>query len=271
MQMLCSFVLLYCLRKNGFISFVAEGSHAIDPNARGLVPIETLKKTLPLSVTYLLYMVVGMASIRGVSVPMYTALRRTTVAFTMVMEYFIAGQRHSASILGSVCIIVLGALIAGTNDLSFDARGYLIVFLSNLTTAVYLATISRLGKSTGLNSFGLMWCNGVLCAPVLLLWTALSGELKLALSFNDLTSLGFQSVMAMSCLMAFCLNYTIFLNTSLNSALTQTMCGNLKDLGTITLGGLLFGGLQLNFLNATGQLLGFIGSAFYAYCKLRGK
>lgn len=29
-------------------------------------------------------------------------------------------------------------------------------------------------------------------------------------------------------MMAFCLNYTIFLNTSLNSPLTQTMCGNLK-------------------------------------------
>lgn len=37
-----------------------------------------------------------------------------------------------------------------------------------------------------------------------------------------------QIVIALSCMMAFCLNYTIFLNTTLNSALTQTMCGNLK-------------------------------------------
>lgn len=37
-----------------------------------------------------------------------------------------------------------------------------------------------------------------------------------------------QAVIGMSCILAFCLNYTIFLNTSLNSALTQTMCGNLK-------------------------------------------
>ena len=34
--------------------------------------------------------------------------------------------------------------------------------------------------------------------------------------------------MLMSCILAFALNYTIFLNTSLNSPLTQTMCGNLK-------------------------------------------
>lgn len=44
-----------------------------------------------------------------------------------------------------------------------------------------------------------------------------------------------QIVTVLSCLMAFCLNYTIFLNTTLNSALTQTMCGNLKVCITITL------------------------------------
>lgn len=37
-----------------------------------------------------------------------------------------------------------------------------------------------------------------------------------------------QFCVVLSCMMAFCLNYTIFLNTTLNSALTQTMCGNLK-------------------------------------------
>ena len=41
----------------------------------------------------------GMASIRGVNVPMYTALRRTTVAFTMAAERLLAGQRHSAPVV----------------------------------------------------------------------------------------------------------------------------------------------------------------------------
>lgn len=37
-----------------------------------------------------------------------------------------------------------------------------------------------------------------------------------------------QAVLLMSCILAFFLNYSIFLNTTLNSALTQTICGNLK-------------------------------------------
>ncbi|KAK8952952.1 hypothetical protein KSP40_PGU015707 [Platanthera guangdongensis] len=54
-----------------------------------------------------------------------------------------------------------------------------------------------------------------------------------------------RAVMICSCILAFALNYSIFLNTTLNSAVTQTICGNLKDLFTITLGWLLFGGLPL--------------------------
>jgi solute carrier family 35 len=44
-------------------------------------------------------------------------------------------------------LVVVGAFIAGPLDLSFDARGYTIVFVANITTAVYLATINRIGNA----------------------------------------------------------------------------------------------------------------------------
>jgi hypothetical protein len=47
----------------------------------------------------------------------------------------------------SVALIVFGAFVAGARDLSFDARGYAIVFVANITTAVYLATINRIGNA----------------------------------------------------------------------------------------------------------------------------
>lgn len=50
-------------------------------------------------------------------------------------------------------MIVLGACVASVRDLSFSSYGYLTVFLSNFTTAVYLATIARLG-------------GGGVCAPM---------------------------------------------------------------------------------------------------------
>ncbi|KAH7574391.1 hypothetical protein JRO89_XS03G0290600 [Xanthoceras sorbifolium] len=186
----------------------------------------------------------------------------------------------------SVGIIILGALIAGARDLSFDAYGYAVVFTANICTAIYLASIARIGKSSGLNSFGLMWCNGIICAPILLLWTSVRGDLEVTMNFPLLFYPGFQVVMLFSCILAFLINYYVFLNTALNSALTQTICGNLKDLFTIGIGWLLFGGLPFDLsvlhnvstnaafcfqLNVVGQSLGFLGSCLYAYCKFQGK
>lgn len=45
----------------------------------------------------------------------------------------------------SVGIIILGAFVAGARDLSFDYYGYAIVFVANICTAIYLASIARIG------------------------------------------------------------------------------------------------------------------------------
>jgi drug/metabolite transporter (DMT)-like permease len=144
MQMILSTVVLYVLRKLNLIKFSddsADGKTAV----KHFVPVRVLRQISPLSIAYLFYMVVGMASIRGVNVPMYTTLRRTTVFFTIIMEFLLVGQKHSNPIIASVAIIVLGAFVAGSRDLSFELEGYSTVLLSNITTAIYLATIARLG------------------------------------------------------------------------------------------------------------------------------
>ncbi|WVY89547.1 hypothetical protein V8G54_035061, partial [Vigna mungo] len=251
LQMVCSCCFLYLLKRWRMISFSANESLLISDTSTKFVSVKTLKHTLPLSGAYLFYMLVTMESVRGVNVPMYTTLRRTTVVFTMLVEFALVGQRYTRSVilrLGicylhllclkvsyvrcpaviSVGLIVFGAFVAGARDFSFDAYGYAVVFMSNIATAIYLATISRIGKTSGLNSFGLMWCNGIICGPVLLIWTFVRGDLKISINFPYLFSPGFMVILLFSCILAFFLNYCIFLNTTLNSAVTQTICGNLK-------------------------------------------
>ncbi|KDO61764.1 hypothetical protein CISIN_1g018814mg [Citrus sinensis] len=191
LQMISSCSFLYFLRRWKIINFTMGDSLMTSDSSSTFVPLKTLMHTLPLAVAYLLYMVVSVESVRGVNVPMYTTLRRTTVAFTMIMEYFLAGQKYTPPVVGSVGLIILGAFVAGARDLSFDFFGYAVVFLANITTAIYLATIARIGKSSGLNSFGLMWCNGVICGPLLLLWTFLRGDLETTINFPYLLSPGF--------------------------------------------------------------------------------
>ncbi|KAG5226075.1 UDP-N-acetylglucosamine transporter [Salix suchowensis] len=273
-QMLCSCLFLYVLKSWKIISFTTsepQNPQNMSNNPARFVSFKTLLHSLPLALSYLLYMLITMESVRAINVPMYTTLRRTTVAFTMIVEYLLTGQKHSLRVVGSVGIIILGAFVAGARDLSFDAYGYAVVFVANICTAVYLASIARIGKSSGLNSFGLMWCNGIICGPILLFWTSIRGDLEAIRNFPFLLSPGFQVVMLLSCIMAFLINYFVFMNTTLNSALTQTICGNLKDLFTIGFGWILFGGLPFDLLNVVGQSLGFFGSCLYAYYKLKGQ
>ncbi|KAJ1410940.1 Sugar phosphate transporter domain [Sesbania bispinosa] len=261
--------------------FTAGEAVIIADNSKKFVPLKTLKHTFPLAGAYLLYMLVTMESVRGVNVPMYTTLRRTTVVFTMLVEYMLVGQRYTPPVIFSVGLIVFGAFVAGARDLSFDAYGYAIVFLSNITTAIYLATISRVGcihilffslsikhTHTQRKFYTFSFIINLQFLIYLVLWSF--SQAKLA-GLIALVLCGAMVVMLFSCIIAFFLNYSIFLNTTLNSALTQTICGNMKDLFTIGFGWIIFGGLPFDFWNVIGQLLGFAGSGLYAYYKLIGK
>lgn len=62
----------------------------------------------------------------------------------------------------SVALIVFGAFIAGARDLSYDAYGYAIVILANLTTALYLTTIARIGNNPIRISFSCLLICGLI-------------------------------------------------------------------------------------------------------------
>ncbi|KAK4375609.1 hypothetical protein RND71_006286 [Anisodus tanguticus] len=143
---------------------------------------------------------VSMESIRGISVPMYTTLRRTKVVFTVMAEYFLARKKYSSQV---VAWYNMYANFATLDSIQWRFRSYE----------------------------------------------------------------KFPAVIFLSCALAFLLNYCVFLNTTINSALTQTVCGNLKDLFTVGFGWIVFRELPFDLLNIVGQCLSFLGSCLYAYCK----
>ncbi|XP_008795868.1 UDP-N-acetylglucosamine transporter UGNT1 isoform X2 [Phoenix dactylifera] len=183
-------------------------------------------------------MLASMESVRGISVPMYTTLRRTTVVFTMVMEYLLTRQTYTPSIVASIDM----ALLFG-----------IFVFQGNLMDSIALVSCGVMESYVHhFYEFGHLF----------------SGGLERTIIFPHLYSPGFLVVLLLSCIMAFLLNYTVFLNTTVNSALTQTVCDNLKHFRIFSQW---FRGLPYDPLNVIGQCLGFLGSGLYAYCKLNGK
>ena len=69
----------------------------------------------------------------------------------------------------------------------------------------------------------------MICGPILAIWAILNGDLGRTMNFPRMFETWFQLSCWLHALLAFFLNYTIFFKTIMNSCLSQTMCGNLKD------------------------------------------
>jgi hypothetical protein len=95
-----------------------------------------------------------------------------------------------------------------------------------------------------------------------------TGETRAALSSPHWGSFGFLLSLFASSVLAFVLNYAIFWNTAVNSALTQTVSGQAKDIVVVALGFVLFTDAHVEAKNIMGVMLGFAGSIVYACSKI---
>nr|DAD45598.1 TPA_asm: hypothetical protein HUJ06_003828 [Nelumbo nucifera] len=105
----------------------------------------TAKKLFPVSFFYNANVAFALASLKGVNIPMYIALKRLTPLGVLVAGFFSGKGRPSIQVSLSVIIIAAGVIIAALGDFSFDLFGY-----SMALTSVFLDHVP--GTS------GEIWC-----------------------------------------------------------------------------------------------------------------
>ena len=86
--------------------------------------LKTVWQVAPLSFVFIAYVVISLMALERVNIPMFTALRRLTICFVMVEEYFLLDKTSSVDITRSVYVMLLGAAIAAWKDLTFDPVSY---------------------------------------------------------------------------------------------------------------------------------------------------
>jgi hypothetical protein len=206
-----------------------------------------------------------------VNVPMFTALRRVTIVFIMVEEYFLLGITPSRAVVQTVMVMCLGAAIAGWNDLTFDPVSYFYLFLTNLFTSLYTVYINVTKKETNLGVFAMMYYNSVTTMPALALLAWSTGDLHRAFTFKYMHDVGFQVNFQASVFLAFFLNVATFYCTTLNSARSQNVVGQLKNFVAFLVGLVLFNDYVYDHMNFVGLLVGFSGGVWYSYVTYQEK
>jgi len=225
----------------------------------------TAKLTAPLAFFFLGMVFSGLMPLYYVNVPMYGALRRITTFLVIIGERLFLSKTTPTDEVLSVVFMVFGASIAGLGDWSFSGIGYALVLLNCVITALYLVYIAKTAAETKLNTFGLMYYNNLLSIPFVMVCVYFfeSDVINFPLMYNP----GFLICFIMSSIQAFLLNYFIFLCSTINSPLTTSITGQLKNILTTIFGLFLFHDVTITTLLMSGLLVSTIASIWYAYIK----
>uniref|UniRef100_A0A5B7AWR8 Sugar phosphate transporter domain-containing protein n=2 Tax=Davidia involucrata TaxID=16924 RepID=A0A5B7AWR8_DAVIN len=240
--------------------------------AKGL-NMETAKKLILVSLFYNANVAFSLASLKGVNIPMYIAIKRLTPLAVLIAGFFSGKGKPTTQVTLSVILTAAGVIIAALGDFSFDLFGYSMALTSVFFQTMYLVLVEKSGAEDGLSSVEIMFYNSFLSLPFLLFIIIATGEFpnSLSLLFAKSTSLSFLVILLVSLVMGIVLNYTMFLCTIVNSALTTTIVGVLKGVGSTTLGFVLLGGVQVHALNVTGLIINTAGGVWYSYAKYQQK
>lgn len=260
LQQLATTLLIYFARVMGYV------------NAKEL-NLVTAKKLFPVSLFYNANVAFALASLKGVNIPMYIALKRLTPLAVLVAGFFSGKGKPPTQVSLSVLFTAFGVIIAALGDFSFDLFGYTMALTSVFFQTMYLVLVEKSGAEDGLSSVELMFYNGYLSLPFLLFLIIATGEFPncVYLLFDKAISFSFLMVLILSLVMGIVLNFTMFLCTIVNSALTTTIVGVLKGVGSTTLGFILLGGVQVHALNVTGLVINTAGGVWYSYAKYQQK
>lgn len=258
-QMLAGIVVLFTCRKLKLVSFQN-------------LTRDTPRKIFPLPLIYLGNMMFGLGGTQALSLPMFAALRRFSILMTMLLELKILGLRPSFPVQISVYSMIGGALIAASDDLSFNVEGYTYVMITNTLTALNGVMVKKKLDSLDMGKFGLMFYNSLFMFLPALVGTWAMGDLHRSfVEFNEWSNPMFVLQFTLSCVMGFVLSYSTILCTQHNSALTTTIVGCLKNICVTYLGMFIGGDYVFSWLNCIGINISVVGSLLYTYVTFRRK
>ena len=167
-----------------------------------------------------------------VNIPMSVSLRKLLTGMTFVYQYFFKKKKISNLNILEVILLTAGAILTGLDDYSTDIKGYIAVFLKNMTGLINLEVSENFKKKNGVTNLKLLIYNSFLVIPILLVTIFVSGEysrLKLYLNSEHnfyYYRLGIQ--LFFSCVIELTTNASFFMSNEKNSSLFTQLLSDTK-------------------------------------------
>ena len=132
---------------------------------------------LPLNILFIGMLATGFLSLVYNNVPMVTVFKNLTNVVTITGDVLLFKVNVSWLTLLSVGIMVLGAVLAGANDLEFSWIGYICMGCNCIFTAGYVLYMRFAATNINLPKFGMVYYNNLLSVMLLAPLIVVMGEI----------------------------------------------------------------------------------------------
>lgn len=219
---------------------------------------------LKICVLNILNIFFGLSGSATVNVAMFSALRRISIIMILIGQWGLLEKKPSCGVFISVIFMILGALVAASDDLSFNIGGYLYVTLNNILTAACQIETKRAILDKWTKTSILFWTSFLT-----LLIFGLQILYYNSVSFRAWENPGFRVAFFFSICLGFIINWSASWTIEMNDALTLSVAGSTKSaiLGLIVCIGIFDNTYIFSWMNFIGLQISAISSLCYIYAK----
>lgn len=243
------------------MTFISVTTYAV---ARPELSPSLFKSLAPLATINVLNVICGLIGTGGLNVPMFIALRRFTLLFTILLERFWLKKTHDLPTLSAMGIMIGGAFIAALTDLSFSPYGYGAVLCNDLLTSLYLIMVKNAPATRNLTTTRMLFYNSTMSIPLLILAMYSRNEIGRLAQAPQLHSPEFLFILFLASALGLSINHSTFICTRINEPLMTSVAGNLKNAVMTIIGALAFPDFAFDPANSLGLGLSMTGAIWYA-------
>ena len=233
----------------------------------GKVSVTVLWEVLPLSLIFFGNTLTGLGATKKLNMPLFVLLRRFSIVMTLCLEVWLLNKRFPPSVVVAVSLMVLGALITSSYDLSYDMSGVVMILLNDAFTALQGVVLRKKMDQHTIGTHGIMFYNNAFSFPLAAGIVLLNPpEVRALVEFPHWGNIVFLLCFISTGVMGFVINYFYYLCTKCNSPLTTTVIGAGKNIATSYLG-MIFKDYQYSHFGFVGVNVSVIGSLLYNYAE----
>jgi len=257
--------MLACLFLSAFVIHVLKLVPAVEVNSA-----DRFRRIAPFAAVFIVNIVLGNYSLDYVPVSFMQTIKSSVPAFTYLLQNLLGYKKFDFETGGALVPVVTGVMLATWTEVNFNWPGFLCALIASVTTAIQsIVSGVLLSGSLKMDPINLVYQLSPFAIAFLIPFIYMWEQEEIA-AFDALFEPQFLSLLIISSVIAFTLNFSVFFAIKHTSALAFTVAGNLKVVFVIVISVAIFRN-EITFVNGIGIVVTVVGCWIYSVVQERQK